>query len=361
MRPPVTMLAVPIVSRTKPQKMPACISPARQSLNIFVWTKAYSISPPNRARDVAERRAAEPSRARRREDPQVAGHREDEDRRRAPEDDEDERVRGDVGEDRERHSCSSGSTAACGSPTGSPPPGDGGAGARAAWSNGPASVSSAWSSTGTIASSDSSAAFGLPGRLTISVPPRTPDDGPAQVGHRRLGATVGAHRLGEARDLVVDDGERRLGRHVARRQAGAAGRDDERVRSRRRPRARPRSPAGRRARRRARRANPRPVEALGDAPRRSRPRARRRRSGRSPSARGPPSAGRPSLIPGPPLRCCRSARRTRSPGRGRLGRRAPGSSPRRPGGATRRSCRRSSRSAGRERISTPRSTPLTMS
>ena len=48
MRPPVTMLAVPIVSRTKPQKMPACISPARQSLNIFVWTNAYSIRPANR-------------------------------------------------------------------------------------------------------------------------------------------------------------------------------------------------------------------------------------------------------------------------------------------------------------------------
>ena len=36
MTPPVTMFAVPIVRRTKPQKMPACISPARQSLNIFV-------------------------------------------------------------------------------------------------------------------------------------------------------------------------------------------------------------------------------------------------------------------------------------------------------------------------------------
>ena len=35
-RPPVTMLAVPTVRRTKPQKMPACISPARQSRNIRV-------------------------------------------------------------------------------------------------------------------------------------------------------------------------------------------------------------------------------------------------------------------------------------------------------------------------------------
>jgi hypothetical protein len=46
--PPVTTLAVPIVSRTKPQKMPACIRPARQSLNIFVWMKAYSMRPTNR-------------------------------------------------------------------------------------------------------------------------------------------------------------------------------------------------------------------------------------------------------------------------------------------------------------------------
>ncbi len=40
MIPPVTTLAVPIVSSTKPQKMPACISPARTSLNIFVWMNA---------------------------------------------------------------------------------------------------------------------------------------------------------------------------------------------------------------------------------------------------------------------------------------------------------------------------------
>ena len=40
MIPPVTALAVPIVRRTKPQKIPKCMSPARGSLNIFVWTKA---------------------------------------------------------------------------------------------------------------------------------------------------------------------------------------------------------------------------------------------------------------------------------------------------------------------------------
>ncbi len=41
MIPPVTMLAVPIVSRTKPQKIPACITAAPGSLNIFDWTNAY--------------------------------------------------------------------------------------------------------------------------------------------------------------------------------------------------------------------------------------------------------------------------------------------------------------------------------
>ena len=37
-RPPVTMLAVPIVSRTKPQKMPKWRMPACRSRNIRVWT-----------------------------------------------------------------------------------------------------------------------------------------------------------------------------------------------------------------------------------------------------------------------------------------------------------------------------------
>ena len=40
MIPPVTTFAVPIVSSTKPQKIPACISPARASLNILVWMNA---------------------------------------------------------------------------------------------------------------------------------------------------------------------------------------------------------------------------------------------------------------------------------------------------------------------------------
>ena len=37
-RPPVTMLAVPTVSSTKPQKIPACRMPARASRNIRVCT-----------------------------------------------------------------------------------------------------------------------------------------------------------------------------------------------------------------------------------------------------------------------------------------------------------------------------------
>ena len=40
MIPPVTTLAVPMVSRTKPQKIPRCRIPARGSLNILVWMKA---------------------------------------------------------------------------------------------------------------------------------------------------------------------------------------------------------------------------------------------------------------------------------------------------------------------------------
>ena len=95
MSPPVTMLAVPIVSSTKPQKIPACISPARGSLNIFVWTNAYSTRPPSRRGSLANGRGAR--RPGGREDPQVAGHGEGEERGRAPEDEEDQRVGRDVG------------------------------------------------------------------------------------------------------------------------------------------------------------------------------------------------------------------------------------------------------------------------
>ena len=40
MSPPVTMFAVPIVRSTKPQKIPACMTAAPGSLNIFVWMNA---------------------------------------------------------------------------------------------------------------------------------------------------------------------------------------------------------------------------------------------------------------------------------------------------------------------------------
>ncbi len=56
MIPPVTMLAVPMVSSTNPQKIPACITAAPGSLNILVWTNAYSTSPPMRAGTLANGR-----------------------------------------------------------------------------------------------------------------------------------------------------------------------------------------------------------------------------------------------------------------------------------------------------------------
>ena len=46
--PPVTMLAVPTVRSTNPQKIPACSSPARGSRNIFRWASAYSTKPTTR-------------------------------------------------------------------------------------------------------------------------------------------------------------------------------------------------------------------------------------------------------------------------------------------------------------------------
>src|SRR4051795_8974474 len=120
-RPPVTTLAVPIVSSTKPQKMPACIRPARGSLNILVWTKAYSTSPPSRSsgrstgaagwsaartrrlRAKARHKAGEgPLDARGRlavgPDAKMACHRQDEDEQRPVEEREDERVARDLGE-----------------------------------------------------------------------------------------------------------------------------------------------------------------------------------------------------------------------------------------------------------------------
>src|SRR6185369_3230064 len=81
MTPPVTTLAVPIVRRMKPQKMPQCMRAARGSLNIFVWTKAYRMRPATLAGTSS--RGLGPA-ARAGEHPEVAGHREGEERHRAP-------------------------------------------------------------------------------------------------------------------------------------------------------------------------------------------------------------------------------------------------------------------------------------
>ena len=56
MIPPVTMSAVPMVSSTNPQKIPACMTAAPGSLNIFDWTKAYSTRPAIRAGTLANGR-----------------------------------------------------------------------------------------------------------------------------------------------------------------------------------------------------------------------------------------------------------------------------------------------------------------
>ena len=207
MTPPVTMLAVPIVRSTKPQKMPACMSPARGSLNIFVWTKAYWIRPANRAGMSAN--GLGPLGAGRGEHPQVAGHREREERGRAPEQREDQRVGRDLGERSTR------------SPTASS------AARLPPWSNGPASVSSAWSSTGSIAANDSMRALRAARHVDDERPAAHADDAARQVGERRDRPAGGPHRLGQPGHLVVDDGSGRLRRHVARRQARATGRDDQ--------------------------------------------------------------------------------------------------------------------------------------
>ena len=55
------------------------------------------------------------------------------------------------------------------------------------------------------------------------------DDAARQVGHRRDRSPGRAHRLGQPGDLVVDHGGGRLRGDVARRQAGATGRHDQRM------------------------------------------------------------------------------------------------------------------------------------
>ncbi len=205
-------------------------------------------------RDVRER--AGTGGADRGEHPQVARHREHEERGRAPEHREDERVRGDVGERLEH-----------------------GRQPARPWSKGPASVSSAWSSTGSTAANDSMAPFGLPGTLTTSVRPMTPTRPRDRSASGVIARPRRPHGLGEAGDLVVDDPRGRLRCHVARRQAGPAGGDDQVVAAARRPRARPRWRPCRPARARgpprtrdptAVRRGPRPIH-----PRERRPRPRR--------------------------------------------------------------------------------------
>ena len=70
---------------------------------------------------------------------------------------------------------------------------------------------------------------------------------------RRLRDRVRPERLGDPRRLALEHGARRLGRHVARREPRAAGRQHERRRRRRAPRSRRRSRRPRPARRAARR------------------------------------------------------------------------------------------------------------
>ena len=151
MIPPVTMLAVPIVSRTKPQKMPGVHQRRRAgSLNIFVWRNAYSIRPTNR-RGMSPNGLG-PLGADGREDPQVAGHGEHEERDRAP-------------EERRRPAGSTG-TAGTGSKHQRSPPGvvivRTGEGLERVVQH------------GLDRGERLERAFGLPGRLTTSVRPTTP-------------------------------------------------------------------------------------------------------------------------------------------------------------------------------------------
>ena len=153
-----------------------------------------------------------------REHPQVAGHREHEERRRAPE--QRRRRAGRAGRPRRLEhrqpaspcgrSCAAGR--ACGRVIERSAPASRGRGPAAA--RRPRATRARPS--------------GLPGTLTTRLPPRTPTTPRDRAANGVERAAVGAHRLGDARDLVVEDGGRRLRRHVARRQARAAGRDDER-------------------------------------------------------------------------------------------------------------------------------------
>ena len=221
MIPPVTMLAVPIVRRTNPQKMPACIRPARTSLNILVWMTAYSISPTSRAPiwpngrgcSTAGRAAAKTRRWR-----AIASS---EDDRGSPEQDEDERVARDVREHREHHSCSSGEATSRGRR-------GRGAGRRHVVERPGQRLE------GVVEDRDDGLerldrTLRAARQVDDEGPAADADDRPAQIRHRRVAAALRPHRLGEPRHLVVDDGQGGLRRHIPRRQPGSAGRDDERV------------------------------------------------------------------------------------------------------------------------------------
>ena len=205
MSPPVTMFAVPIVSSTKPQKMPACIRPARESLNIFVWTKAYWIEPVDARADVVERaRARGPGGG---EDPQVAGHRQGEDQGGAPEQREDERVRRDVLEDgnisesRSRRRSSPGVTwrARAGRGLGQVGPRPRGPRRRRRGRTVRRASRGRAGAPARCAASDSSAAARAARHVDDEGPAADADDAARQVGHRRARPPGRAHGLGEAR------------------------------------------------------------------------------------------------------------------------------------------------------------------
>ena len=120
-------------------------------------------------------------------------------------------------------------------------------------------------------------AFGLPGKLTISVRPRVPATPRESIQCSVCGAGGGAHRLGDPRRLALDHLAGRLRGDVVGREAGAAAGQDEvdaalvapvAQAARRSATARRGRPPGRRPRGRAR-------GELGQRRRRSRPRPRR--------------------------------------------------------------------------------------
>ena len=88
-------------------------------------------------------------------------------------------------------------------------------------------VAAACSSVGSTTGQDCPIAFGLPGKLTISVRPRIPRHAAGEDAQRRVLARVGADRLRVAGRLALDHVARGLRRHVVGGEAGAAGGEDE--------------------------------------------------------------------------------------------------------------------------------------